>query len=137
MSELKKNGLDDCIEAFERLKAGNPIKAEYIGLKRSEFTAAKVSWEAGLDRGYLKKSRQKHKEIIRNIEAYSKGISSTEEELEQVIQKADKDVNEAKKQANSSKELLDLALARELILVSKIKELEQKVRMLQSPLGRI
>ena len=57
--------------------------------------------------------------------------------MEQVIQKADKDVNEAKKQANSSKELLDLALARELILVSKIKELEQKVRMLQSPLGRI
>ena len=31
MSELKKNGLDDCIEAFERLKAGNPIKAAYSG----------------------------------------------------------------------------------------------------------
>jgi len=137
MSKLKRNGLDDCIEAFDRLKAGNPMKTEHIGLKRSEFTAAKVSWEAGLDRGYLKKSRQKHKEIIRNIEAYSKGISSKEEELEQVVQKADKDVYEAQKQANSSKELLDLALSRELMLISKIKELEQKIRILQSPLGRI
>ena len=137
MLELKKTGLDDCIEAFERLKAGTPIKTEHIGLKRSEFTAAKVSWEAGKDRGYLKKSRQKHKQIISSIEAYSKGKSSIEEELVQVKEKADQDVNEAKKQANLSEELLNLALARELILVSKIKELEQDIKVLKSPLGRI
>jgi len=137
MSELKRTGLDDCIEAFERLKAGSPIKTEHIGLKRSEFTAAKVSWEAGKDRGYLKKSRQKHKQIISSIEAYSKGKSSIEEELVQVKEKAEQDVNEAKKQANLSEELLNLALARELILVSKIKELEQNIKVLKSPLGRI
>ncbi len=137
MSKLKRNGLDDCIEAFERLKAGNPIKTEHIGLKRSDFTAGKISWEAGRDRGYLKKGRPKHAELRRKIYAYAEGVSSAEEELNLVTKKSDKKVDEARKEADLSEELLHLALSRELLLVSKIKELEQEIKMLKSPLGRI
>ena len=137
MTKLKKNGLDDCIEAFERLKAGNPIKTEHIGLKRSEFTAGKVSWEAGRDRGYLKKSRPKHVQLISDIEKYSKGKSSAEDELDQVTKRSVKKVDEAKRKADLSEELLHLALSRELLLVSKIKKLEQEIKMLNTPLGRI
>lgn len=137
MTKLKRNGLDDCIEAFERLKTGNPIKTEHIGLSRAKFSAGKISWEAGKDRGYLKKNRPKHAQLIGDIEKYAKGISSAEDKLEQVTRKSDKKVEEEKKKADLSEELLHLALSRELLLVSKIKELEQKVKMLESPLGRI
>jgi len=137
MSKLKRNGLDDCFEAFERLKAGNPMKTEHVGLKRSEFTAGKISWEAGLDRGYLKKGRPKHAELIKKIYTYAEGKSTAEEELNLVTKKSDKKVDEARREADLSEDLLHLALSRELLLVSKIKELEQEIKMLKSPLGRI
>jgi hypothetical protein len=63
------------------LHTSKEVSPVNIGLKRSDFTAGKISWEAGRDRGYLKKGRPKHQELINKIYAYSEGKSSAEEEL--------------------------------------------------------
>lgn len=63
-------GLDACEAALQRLLNGKPIRPEHVGLELSKLTAGVVSFEAGFDRGYLKKARQSHQAIIAKIEAY-------------------------------------------------------------------
>ena len=70
MSSNSKSGLDQCVEAFDRLKAGQPRVIEHIGIAKSKITAGIVSVEAGFDRGYLKKARSAHAPLISMIEAF-------------------------------------------------------------------
>jgi hypothetical protein len=63
-------GLLECEEALQRLLEGRPVVAEHVGLSRSKITASIVSFEAGFDRGYLKKSRNAHLPILARIEAF-------------------------------------------------------------------
>jgi hypothetical protein len=130
MNKIKKTGLDMCVEAFERLKAGNPRVLKHVGLSRSKFTAGIISYESGQSRGYLKKGRERHKPLIKKIEDYAKGKSSLEEQLEQTKAKSNKKLREEQKKISITEELFHQALSRELLLVAKIKELEQKVKNL-------
>lgn len=63
-------GLLECEEALQRLLEGRPVVAKHVGLSRSKITASIVSFEAGFDRGYLKKSRNAHLPILARIEAF-------------------------------------------------------------------
>ena len=72
MNDIKK-GVDLCEEALERLIIGKPNYQKFLGKK---ITASLVSREAGLDKGYLKKSRFQHKLILFKISEASKVNSS-------------------------------------------------------------
>lgn len=63
-------GVGACEEALQRLLDGTPFVPEHVGLDLSKLTASIVSFEAGFDRGYLKKSRKTHLQILAKIEAY-------------------------------------------------------------------
>ncbi|QLG96567.1 hypothetical protein HZF02_28130 [Pseudomonas yamanorum] len=71
---VKVNGVLECENALERLISGKPNVAAHVGLDLSRLTAAIVSYEAGFDRGYLKKSRKPHLALIAKIEACRRGV---------------------------------------------------------------
>lgn len=54
-SENTSKGLVACEEALQRLLDGVPIVSQHVKLDISKLTASIVSFEAGFDRGYLKK----------------------------------------------------------------------------------
>lgn len=85
----KSKGLDACEDALKRLLGGKPIVPEHVGLDLSKLTASIVSFEAGFDRGYLKKSRNAHLPLLAQIEAVrietSKGSGpASSKELRQI-----------------------------------------------------
>lgn len=133
----KKNGLDACIEAFERLKEGEPNNPKHIGLHRSKFTAGIVSFEAGLDRGYLKRARTNHAALISLIESHANEAPSATDEKTQIEKKLNNKIQEYKNNKDVAEQLLYQSLGRELLLVSKIKELEQKITKIEKPTLRI
>lgn len=61
-------GLASCEEALQRLIEGKSYLKEHVDLDLSRITASIVSLEAGFDRGYLKKSRRAHLQILAKIE---------------------------------------------------------------------
>tara|TARA_B100001059_G_C17810041_1_gene571707 strand:+ start:1273 stop:1701 length:429 start_codon:yes stop_codon:yes gene_type:complete len=67
--ENTNKGLIVCEEALQRLLDGKPVVPEHVGLDLAKLTASIVSFEAGFDRGYLKKSRKAHLPILAKIEA--------------------------------------------------------------------
>lgn len=118
-----KSGIQKCIEAFERLKNNTPNNPDFKDLKASEITKSKVSQEAGLDKGFLKSSRRKHITLIGLIEEYRKNKSSTlsqNEKLNREKRKAER----YKKERDDAVELYHQSLGRELLLISKVRELE-------------
>ena len=66
-------GLAACSNALERLLEGRPIVPAHVGLDTSKITAGIVSYEAGFDRGYLKKSRRAHLPLLAKITASRQG----------------------------------------------------------------
>jgi hypothetical protein len=133
----KNNGLQACVEAFERLKQGNPSNHKHLGLHRAKITAGVVSYEAGLDRGYLKRSRANHVPLLLLIKSYANDKPSPTEQKNQVVKASEKKVQEHKNNTDLAEALLHKALSRELLLVSKIKELEKRLSMFETQLGRI
>jgi len=88
---MAKNQLPLCDKAFSRLVEGTPNNLEFIG---QTITAALVSKEAGLDKGYLKKDRLTHKYLTDQIDAHNKkqkeeGVESTILELKRKLKKAE------------------------------------------------
>lgn len=69
----KSAGLRSCQDALQRILDGNPLVAAHVGLDLSQLTASMVSYEAGFDRGYLKKSRSSHLPILAKIESARHG----------------------------------------------------------------
>ncbi|MGP5285049.1 hypothetical protein ACTXNJ_28235, partial [Pseudomonas helleri] len=68
-SENTSKGLVACEEALQRLLDGVPIVSQHVKLDISKLTASIVSFEAGFDRGYLKKNRKQHLPILAKINA--------------------------------------------------------------------
>ena len=100
---MAKNQLPLCENAFNRLVEGNPNNLEFIG---QTITAALVSKEAGLDKGYLKKDRLTHKYLTDQIDAHNKkqkeeGVESTILELNRKLKKAKNSEKKYKKQSES------------------------------------
>lgn len=120
------SGLDECYAAFERLKANKPNVDAYKNIDPASITPAIVSKEAGLDAGYLKRSRSNHQPLITLINAYKNDAESTKD-----VKKRDiKALREAKTTAETAQQALqqnlEAALGRELLLVRQLKELERE-----------
>ncbi|MGI2014544.1 hypothetical protein [Shewanella oncorhynchi] len=118
------NGLDECYEAFERLKAGRPNLERFAGITPDKITASVVSQEAGFDSGYLKKKRLNHQGIIALIDFFrTENKSTTLSKMEAIRREKEKSVN-YKERLLEIELLLEQSLARELLLACKINELE-------------
>ena len=126
------SGLKECYAAFERLKANKPKVDTYKNIDPASVTPAIVSKEAGLDAGYLKRSRSNHQPLITLINAYKNNAETTKSVRKRDIEA----LKEAKTTAETAQEALqnelEAALGRELLLVRQLKKLEdEKKELLQ------
>lgn len=130
----KGEGLLECEAAFERLVAGKPNIREHVGLSPDKITAGVVSVEAGFDRGYLKKSRDSHKSLIARIEAHKKDNGSSAGTHREVLRRARRKAEVAELSRSDMKEKLDAVLTQNLMLVNRVRELEQQLKAFQNVL---
>lgn len=121
------NGLNACYDAIERLKKGKPNKEKFIGITLDKITASVVSQEAGFDSGYLKRSRPSHQGVIAKIDAIKEetGHNSNSLSKAELIRRHNKQNEKLKSDLARTKQLLEESLAREVLLVHRIRELEQ------------
>ncbi|MBA35527.1 MAG: hypothetical protein CMI14_08855 [Oleispira sp.] len=120
----KVSGVEACYEAFDRLKQGKPTLEKFIGITSDKITASVVSQEAGFDSGYLKKKRPSHQGIITLIEKYRCESKSTTLSKAEVIRREKQKTVKYKEKLELTQNLLEQALAREILLVSKLRDLE-------------
>lgn len=121
-------GLSACEEALQRLLDGEPVVPEHVGLDLSKLTASIVSFEAGFDRGYLKKSRKAHLPLLARIEAIrneaSKGGGASNgkklRQLEAQLATLEKELSITKMQR-------DNVLAQNMKLWQRVRELERSM----------
>jgi len=132
MDNNSKDSLLLCKQAFERLAAGKPQRLLITDYKIYRITAATVSKEAGFDAGYLKDSRAKHRPILLEISQF-KALQQTRtgSEQKQILDLSGQ-LQDEKKQVDNFETLYKEALARELVLVAKLAELESQIRKLES-----
>ncbi|HHF2901774.1 TPA: hypothetical protein ACPJZU_004379 [Vibrio alginolyticus] len=127
-------GIDKCIEAFERLKAGKPLNEKFKGINASEVTPSIVSQEAGFDAGYLKNSRANHKALIILINDFRNSGPTTLSKRE-IIEREKKKTTNYKTEKILAESRLEEALKRELLLARQVRELEALVSKLQNGTG--
>lgn len=124
-------GIVACEAAFERLKSNTPRLAVHVNLDPQKITAGVVSVEAGFDRGYLKKARLPHLELLAKIEAFRKekvgGISSQLSNMKRAIGQAER----AKSELENAQEKLYLVLMQNMQLVERVRALEVEVSVLK------
>lgn len=126
------SGLEACMEAFERLKAGKPNVAAHVGLDGTKITAGIVSFEAGFDRGYLKKSRDSHKPLIAQIEAYRISFGSAGASKALQIKRANDKVDKARSELEIVQEQLYHVMTQNIQLVERVRYLEAQVKLLNN-----
>ena len=119
---MANNQIPFCEKAFQRLVDGNPNNLDFLG---QTITAALVSKEAGLDPGYLKRSRLSHKYLIEKIDNHKKqqqqgGLKSKNRVLEEKL-KAAKNLTE------SYKKQRDTFLTSAILLKEQVFKLENKI----------
>lgn len=119
------DGVVRCEEALERLIDGRPNSPSFIGVSPEDVTPAMVSAEAGFDKGYLKRSRPSHKALIARIDSLK--LNNTEPARAKLA-KAERNAVEANKKAGRAKTILDGVLTQNLMLVERIRELEQRLK---------
>lgn len=124
-SNLKK-GLAACYDAFDRLKAGKPIVAAHVGLLPGKITPGLVSFEAGFDRGYLKRSRPAHMALIAQIEAFRLHSELARDSKADQIRRARNKVARAEIELKQMQEQLYAVLTQNLQLVERVRELESE-----------
>lgn len=129
---MTTNGLAKCYEAFDRLKAGKPVVASHVDLPPSKLTAGIVSFEAGLDRGYLKKSRPSHLPLIAQIEAYRKSFGSADASKAMQIKRANDKVDKARRELEIARQQLYHVMAQNVQLVERVRSLEAQVKLLNN-----
>ncbi len=126
----KRNGVEECYAAFERLKKGNPRLKKFLGITPEKITASCVSQEAGFDSGYLKKKRISHQGIIALIETHRNQNKSTTLSKAEVIRREKQKTARLKERLVMTENLLEQALARELLLVTKLAEMEKDLKLI-------
>ncbi|WP_449431029.1 hypothetical protein [Pseudomonas putida] len=133
--QLKSDGVQQCKLAFQRLMEGLPIVPCHKDILPEKITPGIVSVEAGFDRGYLKKSRAAHQELIAQINTYRAFPSRSRSKG-----------NEAKAQNKRYKSMLgdlevelrrmgeqrDTLLAQNVLLYEKVKELENLLKQIKN-----
>ena len=129
--------LQQCYDAFERLKAGKGEHTDCKGLPLSQITFSKISLEAGHDAGYLKKSREQHKLLLSMLMAFINDLpSSTTMGKGAALKRQKTMVKNAKEDALQMKEKLDASLGRELQLYHRLKEAEEEICQLKERLSQ-
>lgn len=121
----KSKGVEACFKALERLQAGTPTVSDFVGVTPDLITPAMVSVEAGFDKGYLKRSRDNHKPIIARIDALKEDRSNT---MEAKVFRANKAAERAAAEKQDLKQVLDSVLTQNLMLVERVRELEQELK---------
>lgn len=122
----KQSGLEVCYEAFERLKANKPHVSVHVDIEHSKITAGIVSVEAGFDRGYIKKSRPAHKDLIAQIESYRNSVATSGTSSAKQLKREKKKVERIKKELDVSKQQLYSVLTQNLQLIERVRELEKR-----------
>jgi|EP01029_Cantina_marsupialis_P002550 hypothetical protein len=121
-------GVLACEQALERLLDGKATVPAYVGINSFDITPATVSVEAGFDKGYLKRSRDQHKSLIARIDSLKKSVTSTSNQgIKDKLLKANKKIERLKDQLDSSIEVRDKILTQNLMLLQKVRQLEQKL----------
>lgn len=122
-----KNKLMACFEALERLKDGTPQIEEFIGLKLDKITNSIVSQEAGNDKGYIKNGRPNHQGIIQAIKDVNDSIHICTLSKSEIERRNQKRIAKLKDTLAHTELLLEESLTRELLLVKRLKELEEQL----------
>ncbi|MGF6398408.1 hypothetical protein ABH905_002074 [Pseudomonas frederiksbergensis] len=125
-------GLDACREAFERLKLGQPRVAAHVGLDPTKITAGIVSFEAGFDRGYLKKDRNNHKPLIAEIEAYRNSFGTVSSSKALQIKRANDKAAKAHGELEVVKVQLYQVMTQNVQLVERVRYLEEQLKSLNN-----
>lgn len=122
-------GLKACRDAFERLKNGKPSVEAHAKLDRSKITAGVVSFEAGYDRGYLKKSRPSHRVLLAKIEAYrsEKVTSSASSALK--LARAKLKCKNLQRNLKIVEETMHKVLTQNIQLVETVLSLEKQLKL--------
>lgn len=123
------SGIQACVEAFERLKEGKPNLAAHVGLDGTKITAGIVSFEAGFDRGYLKKKRLSHQSLIAQIEAYRRSFGSVSASKILQIKRANEKVDKAHSELEIVQEQLYHVMTQNIQLVERVRLLEVQVKL--------
>jgi len=121
-------GVEACVQAFERLKTGKPNLAVHVGLDPSKITAGIVSFEAGFDRGYLKKKRPSHQPLIAQIEAYRTSFGTVSASKSQQIKRANEKVDKARSELEIVQEQLYHVMSQNVQLVERVRFLEVQAK---------
>ncbi|MCP4991706.1 MAG: hypothetical protein GY928_38285 [Colwellia sp.] len=121
------NELTACYEALERLKNGTPRIEKFIGLELNKITNSIVSQEAGHDKSYIKNDRLSHQGIVDAINdtktpAHVNTLSKTE-----IDRRHKKKVKNLNNKIEQTEKFLEESLAREILLMMRLKELEDEL----------
>ncbi|MBA6419611.1 hypothetical protein [Pseudomonas sp. 5Ae-yellow] len=130
MTKGTRNGLATCEEALQRLVSGKPHRPEHVGLDLSKLTAGIVSYEAGFDRGYLKKARKSHQALIAQIEAYRHRAPVSSVKARELVVVAEK-LSTSRGELDEALKQRDNMLTRNLQLMLRIKALEKEITQLR------
>ena len=121
-------GVEACVQAFERLKTGKPNLAVHVGLDPSKITAGIVSFEAGFDRGYLKKKRPTHQPLIAQIEAYRTSFGTVSASKSQQIKRANEKVDKVRSELEIVQAQLYHVMSQNVQLVERVRFLEVQAK---------
>jgi ATP-dependent Clp protease ATP-binding subunit ClpA len=120
---MSTNKLQDCWDALNRLKAGEPNNKKFLG---QLITNSIVSQEADLDAGYIKNKRLSHKAIVTEIDDYKE--EQQEGSLKTQVKELRGKLAREESKSKQFKQDRDDALARELLLYDRLCELEKEVK---------
>lgn len=129
---MAADGLERCREGFQRIKAGKPQVAAHIGLDPTKVTAGIVSVEAGFDRGYLKKSRNSHRALIAEIEAYRKSYGNESSSKALQVKRANDKVTQALADLETARSQLYHVMTQNIQLVERVRHLEEQLKALSN-----
>ncbi|EKT4451421.1 hypothetical protein QEL87_002733 [Pseudomonas putida] len=129
---MASDGVKACVEAFERLKAGKPHVAAHVGLDGTKITAGIVSFEAGFDRGYLKKKRPSHQALIAQIEAFRTSFGNLASSKTLQIKRANDKVVKARSELEVAQEQLYQVMTHNIQLVERVRLLEDQLKRLSN-----
>jgi predicted RNase H-like nuclease (RuvC/YqgF family) len=121
------NELAACYEALERLKNGVPRIERFIGLELDKITNSIVSQEAGHDKGYIKNKRVNHQGIVGAINDISNPTQVNTLSKSEVNRRHKDKVKNLNKKLELTEGFLEESLAREILLMARLKELEDEL----------
>ncbi|PKH85434.1 hypothetical protein [Colwellia sp. Bg11-28] len=121
------NELAACYEALDRLKNGTPRVEKFIGLELDKITNSIVSQEAGHDKGYIKNKRANHQGIVGAINDISNPMQVNTLSKSEVNRRHKDKVKNLNEKLGMTQEFLEDSLAREILLMARLKELEDEL----------